>query len=77
MYYFLRYVRCIKPNMRKVPNDYDEPLVLDQLKYLGMIDIIRIRKEGFPVHMDLSEFNLRYRCLVPGRSPPDAHEAVR
>ncbi|ENN78149.1 hypothetical protein YQE_05303, partial [Dendroctonus ponderosae] len=69
------YVRCIKPNKDKLPNDYDDALVLDQLKYLGMLDIIRIRKEGFPIHMNYEDFVIRYHCLSKNRLPPDVQKA--
>ncbi|XP_060516918.1 myosin-I heavy chain-like [Cylas formicarius] len=69
------YVRCIKPNKDKLPNDYDDALVLDQLKYLGMLDIIRIRKEGFPIHMAYEDFVIRYHCLSKNRLPPDVKTA--
>ncbi|XP_065355527.1 myosin-I heavy chain-like [Calliphora vicina] len=58
------YVRCIKPNAEKLPNKYNEDLVLDQLKYLGMLDIIRIRREGFPIHLTFAEFISKYKSLL-------------
>ena len=57
-------MRCIKPNMNKTPDDYDEKMVLDQLRYLGMLEIIRIRKMGFPVHFTFVDFLSRYKCIL-------------
>ena len=74
------YVRCIKPNMEKSPSVFDDKLVLDQLKYLGMLEIIRIKKQGYPVHYLFSEFKAKYLCLnikMRFRIPKDDKEAVR
>ncbi|XP_046399408.1 unconventional myosin-XV isoform X2 [Ischnura elegans] len=63
------FVRCVKPNSDKAPMKFDMPVVLEQLRYTGMLETIRIRKTGYPVRMRFSQFADHYRCLLPGRLP--------
>ncbi|XP_070135600.1 unconventional myosin-VIIa isoform X2 [Drosophila bipectinata] len=70
------YVRCIKPNLEKRPNCYNAVLVLDQLKYLGIVDIIRIRREGFPIHLNNEEFIIKYKCLMIQKSFTSTHKYI-
>ncbi|XP_063628072.1 myosin-I heavy chain [Cydia splendana] len=66
------YVRCIKPNEIKEAGTYNDQLVLEQLRYLGMNEIVRIRRDGYPVHLPTAAFQARYRCLLPHpRRQPD------
>ncbi|XP_062572386.1 myosin-I heavy chain-like isoform X2 [Saccostrea cucullata] len=58
------YVRCVKPNSAKKPNNFNTEEVLTQLRYSGMLDIIRIKKEGFPVHVAIDVFLSKYGVLL-------------
>lgn len=40
------FVRCIKPNGRKQPLSVDAPLVLQQLRYSGVFEAVKIRQQG-------------------------------
>ncbi|KAJ8956705.1 hypothetical protein NQ318_014060 [Aromia moschata] len=60
------FVRCIKPNNDKAPMRFDMPVVLEQLRYAGMLDTIKIRQSGYPVRMKFHQFVDRYRYLLSG-----------
>lgn len=41
------YVRCIKPNEEKSPASLDEERVSHQIRYLGLLENVRVRRAGF------------------------------
>ncbi|GBG28549.1 Myosin-1 [Hondaea fermentalgiana] len=60
------FVRCIKPNAEKQGDLFTSPMVLAQLRYAGLLEVCRIRQQGFPVRIATSEFVHRYAALFPG-----------
>lgn len=63
------FIRCIKPNNDKHALRMDMPCVLQQLRYLGMLDTIRIRQKGYPVRLRFQHFVERYRHMIKGPLP--------
>lgn len=63
------FVRCIIPNHQKSPNKIDAHLVLDQLRCNGVLEGIRICRQGFPNRIDFQEFRQRYEILTPNVVP--------
>ena len=63
------YIRCIKPNAKKQANNFDEPLVRHQVRYLGLLENVRIRRAGFAYRHTYEKFFYRYRVCSPKTWP--------
>ncbi|KAJ8576171.1 hypothetical protein ON010_g3046 [Phytophthora cinnamomi] len=50
------YIKCIKPNNLKFPGGFSCELVRDQLIYSGVLEVVRIRQEGFPIRKQYGVF---------------------
>uniref|UniRef100_A0A8D0AEX4 Myosin X, like 3 n=1 Tax=Sander lucioperca TaxID=283035 RepID=A0A8D0AEX4_SANLU len=64
------FVRCIKPNMDKA-NQFDPDVVLNQLRYSGMLETVKIRRAGFPVRRTFKDFYSRYKMILKNKIHSD------
>ncbi|XP_029431983.1 myosin-11 isoform X2 [Rhinatrema bivittatum] len=63
------FVRCIIPNHEKRAGKLDAHLVLEQLRCNGVLEGIRICRQGFPNRIVFQEFRQRYEILAAGSIP--------
>ncbi|XP_032343527.1 myosin-14 isoform X3 [Camelus ferus] len=63
------FVRCIIPNHEKRAGKLEPRLVLDQLRCNGVLEGIRICRQGFPNRILFQEFRQRYEILTPNAIP--------
>ncbi|XP_027003002.1 myosin Ic, paralog b isoform X1 [Tachysurus fulvidraco] len=63
------YVRCIKPNDAKQAGRFDDVLIRHQVKYLGLMENLRVRRAGFAYRRRYEIFLQRYKSLCPDTWP--------
>ncbi|XP_053288052.1 myosin-10 [Pleuronectes platessa] len=63
------FLRCIIPNHEKKSGKLSPHLVLDQLRCNGVLEGIRICRQGFPNRIPFQEFRQRYEILTPNAIP--------
>eukprot|EP00040_Diaphanoeca_grandis_P035564 m.224049 g.224049 ORF g.224049 m.224049 type:complete len:1049 (-) comp33420_c1_seq1:231-3377(-) len=63
------YIRCIKPNETKKPQDWDKQRNMHQVRYLGLKENIRVRRAGFAFRREFSKFLRRYSILTKETYP--------
>eukprot|EP00106_Octopus_bimaculoides_P021358 XP_014788800.1 PREDICTED: unconventional myosin-Ib-like [Octopus bimaculoides] len=59
------YIRCIKPNDFKKPIAFDEDLVRHQVRYLGLMENVQVRRAGYAFRQSYGHFLYRYKMLSP------------
>ncbi|XP_036969623.1 unconventional myosin-IXb isoform X3 [Acanthopagrus latus] len=59
------FIRCIRSNAEKKEMYLDEALVVQQLRYTGMLETVRIRRSGYGAKYTFQEFVEQFRVLLP------------
>ena len=57
------YIRCLKPNELKKKEFFIPTFVFQQIKYLGVLDTIKIRKDGFPSRRTFKDFLIKFEQI--------------
>ncbi|XP_017558088.2 unconventional myosin-IXb isoform X3 [Pygocentrus nattereri] len=62
------FIRCLRSNAEKKEMCFDEALVLQQLRYTGMLETVRIRRSGYSAKYTFQEFIEQFRVLLPNKA---------
>ncbi|CAL9696193.1 unnamed protein product [Knipowitschia caucasica] len=62
------FIRCIRSNAEKKEMHLDETLVVQQLRYTGMLETVRIRRSGYGAKYTFQEFFTQFRVLLPKKA---------
>lgn len=54
------YIRCLKPNDKKQRDNYDTPRCVHQIKYLGLLENVKVRRAGYAYRNTYDKFLYRY-----------------
>lgn len=57
------YIRCIKPNHAKTPRTWDHDNIKRQVKYLGLLENVNVRRAGYAHRSQYKRFVDRYKLL--------------
>ena len=57
------YIRCIKPNEKKAKQKFDHDMGQHQVRYLGLLENIKVRRAGYAFRLEYEKFLERYKML--------------
>ena len=85
------FVRCIKPNTAKLPDKFTPEYVIAQLRYTGVMETTRIRRQGYPMRLTPDEFlersvqrfefrydflNHKEKCIIISTNNPSIEKVI-
>ena len=73
------YIRCVKPNNNKKALEFDAVMVMEQLRCNGTLEMVRIRREGYPMReewTDLWEIVKKFEYWKEARVDPKSDPKV-
>ncbi|XP_076601855.1 unconventional myosin-IXb isoform X3 [Chaetodon auriga] len=59
------FIFCIRSNVEKKELHFDDELVLQQIKYMGILQMVHIQKSGYSAKYTFKEFVEKFRILLP------------
>ena len=62
------YIRCLNPNGYKLPQKVDGANVLQQLRAAGLVEAVRVARQGFPSRYLFTEFVARFGHVAAAAS---------
>ncbi|KAM9112045.1 unconventional myosin-IXb isoform 2-T2 [Pangshura tecta] len=68
------FIRCIRSNAEKRELFFDEGLVLQQLRYTGMLETVRIRRSGYSAKYTFQDFIDQFQVLLPQNAKASREE---
>lgn len=57
------YIRCLKPNDELLPDEFDPKQIVEQLRYSGVLEAVRVSRAGYPTRYLHGQFMSRYYML--------------
>ena len=74
------FIRCVKPNEKKAPNNFVTAVMTRQLYTSGVVQAVRATRKGFPDHLLFAELLNRYMLIIdkgsPGTQPGKERQGV-
>ncbi|CAG0922973.1 unnamed protein product [Notodromas monacha] len=61
------FIRCIKPNGKMAPKDFDGGGILSQLQCAGMGSVLKLMQQGYPSRTGFQSLHEMYKQYLPGK----------